>query len=324
MIQTFTKEQAERLARGWPWMVVPLDDHPHDKKPEKAALKAAAALDPTFYRSEWPRDVLYRRLRTGLGKVDAKKLATKGPLSADEAADFLTRTIAAANDDHTYPFHVRDFVFGLETIIGSDAALEHVTMAFEKADTKLPPENRGTPLHTYTKTYAAGTIAFLILRASDSARSRLLPRLETQYARFAEAAKTRRDWVWCAEHLDLSLHGSSAVRRAIERDGVLNLEHLDYAADASDLVRDEIAKDKKQPITVRAAAIAGPSALEGLAARKFPAKTLPFVVRDFAMLRANELEPAMKAWKSKKAVAPIAEAWLRSSRATSGGSSRAR
>jgi hypothetical protein len=314
----FTKEEDARLARGWPHCVVFVDGHPHDARPLPSATAVVGNIDAK-YRTEWPREVAYRFLRAGcitqfrksnfadskLTKATREILETPGPMSKDEAKRALADAVVSC--EQHYAFKVQDFVYGIEALIGSDDALDALVTGFEASSTSLPASG-GTPLHTYFKTYAAGALGMMLLRASPSAKKKLLPRLEAQAERFGAAGKKHRDWGWCGEHFDMSLHGAAGVKRVMT--GSVQMDYLVYAHDDPDFVRDSAAALPKSAMSVRLVSIGGLALMKGLLARKFPAPALPSVLRDFGMIRAPEAAELALSLVGKASVKDAPLRWL--------------
>jgi hypothetical protein len=315
----FTETEDELLAKGWPRMARLVDGHPHDKNATKSALAWLAAIDPK-YRSDWPREVAHRAMRAGpivqfvktqysQQAITAKSKAaieTAGPLSKDEARSKLVEVVRSL-DQHTYAFKVQDFVYLIETVLGAEGTLDAIAEGFETSD-PATKRGHGTPMESYVKTYAAGTIGFLLLRAKPSAALR--KRLEAQHQRFDDIAKKSNDWSWCAQHFDLSLHGAAAFKRMLASGWRISLSTLEYAHDDPDLVRECVAEEPKQAMTVRLAKIGGVSVLEGLAKRKFSSPELLSAVRDFGMVRSPDVVELVLSLVGKSAVKDAPIQWL--------------
>jgi hypothetical protein len=305
----FLPEDDAKLARGWPHVIVAVDGHKADKSPAKSAMKAHAAGDPIWF-AEWPRQMLMRYLRLEAAALNATAqgynerhtemyaLATNAsedaaPLSADEGIAALRRVYDKS--DEIYPFQSHAFVFGVETIAGTDAVLEALTLAVS--------EGEGA---TNAKTAMIETLAFLLLRASPAAAKSARAKLEKAYAALsAEGAKKAE----MSAALDLSLHGTDAVKRGAGKYVTLQGEWglggyapLEFADDA-DYVREQVARAKpSEPMSVRIAWLGGPAVLAGLALRKWAAARMPGIVRDFGMIRAPEIVELMLSLIGKSSV----------------------
>lgn len=296
-----------------------VDDHPHDKNATKSALAWLAAIDPK-YRSEWPREVAYRAMRVGpvvqfvkteyaQNAITAKSKAAvekAGPLSKDEARARLVEVVASL-DEHTYEFKVNDFVYLIEAVLGADETLDAIAEGFETSKPNVSAAGQGTPMESYVKTYVAGTLGFLLLRATST---KVRGRLEEQRHRFQAIANKSDDWAWCAQHFDFSLDGAAAVRRTVGMGWRINLKVAEYAHDDPDLVREWVAKVPKDSMTVRLAKIAGTSVLEGLAKRKLSSPELAVAVRDFGMVRSPDVVEFVLSLVGKSAVKDAPIQWL--------------
>ncbi len=321
----FDSKDDELLAQGWPHLAKPIDGHKADKAPGKAALKAHGACDPIYF-TEWPRQTLSRFLRIEASAVMApgktydermaqmNELATKAsedasPLLAAEAIDGLTQMFRKSEE--IYPFQSCAFVYGVETIAGTDAVLDVLARELDACTPKSV---------TTAKTSMAQAVGFLLLRASPPCAKRTRAALDKTYAA-ANAQKTKsEDFQSHVEALDCALHGADAVRRSVSGDWV----DLDVAfglgstppihfADDPKLVQKLVARaDATGPMSVRVAFLGGPSVLSGLARRKWPAAQIPSVVRDFGMIRAPEVVELMLALISKSSAKDGPIHWFRS------------
>ncbi len=289
----FTKSDDELLAKGWPHLTRLLDDHRHDHAPEKFALAVVSATEPVYY-SEWPREVACRFLRTGCvtqfkdkagqgltARVKAA-LSDSRPLEKAEAQRLLYE--AALRGEEGQEFKVRDFVYGIEAVAGTDAALEAICSGLEDARLELP-RNLADPMHTLFKGALAGTVGFLLLRASAAAKKKAVKRLTAVRERLKETKAEA--WEPCAVNLDVSLEGAAAVKRAFAGRQP-DLQLVQYAHDDAAFVRRVVTEDPEQPLTVRHAAIGGPKVMEGLASRKFPLAQMPYLMRDFGMVKSPQ------------------------------------
>ncbi len=305
----FTEADDELLAKGWPRMARLVDGHPHDKNATKSALAWLAAIDPK-YRSDWPREVASRVMRAGPVVNHAKKqpaIEKGGPPSRDEARAKLADVVANL-DEHTSAFKVADFIYLIETVLGADATLDAITDGFERSKPRVAKPGAGTPMECYVKTYAAGTIGFLLLRASNN--DALRKRLDAQQQRFAELAKQSGDWAWCAQHLDLSLNGAAGCRRMFASGWRINLEYVEHARDDPDFVRECVEKEAKAAMTVRIAKLGGVEVLSGLAKRKFSSPELSAAVRDFGMVCSPDVVEFILSLVGKSAVKDAPIQWL--------------
>jgi hypothetical protein len=316
----FDPKDDEKLARGWPNLASPIDDDKADKAAAKAAMKAHNACDPVHFTA-WPRNVLMRFLRAKRASLDAdgdydarraqaaelaeKAVREDAPLSGDEAIEALHRMFAKS--DEIYPFQTDAFVYGVESIAGTDAVLGAIT---EEIDgTKKEPSS--AMIHMVAAT------AFLLLRASPAAAKRARATLEKVHARAPKSP--RGEWGEYYQSLDLSLQGAAAVRRttagadwsALDGGmGLIGRPDIEYADDAA-LVREMVAKaDDDAPMSVRVAHLGGVATLAGLADRKWPARQMPAVVRDFGMIRAPEIVELMLSLLGKTSVKDAPMKWF--------------
>jgi hypothetical protein len=314
MRPTFTPEDEEKLARGWPYLIVPVDGHKNDRTPTPSALKAWQVGDPVYF-TEWPREVLHRYLRGGVAtlfidRVDSgimQALETPGAPSADEALAAVERLFEEGYD--TYNFKERDFVWGVETLAGTDATLGALVNAIERSK---PHKKDG--LNLLCRAALTETTAFLLLRASPAVAADARARMEQA---LAKAPKTEGDYHYSVEALDLALHGADAVRRTMGQTVLMGVPPLsfgatlDYAADDPGYIREAVKKAKpKDPMSVRVAYLGGPAVLAGLEKRRWAAAQMPSIVRDFGMLRDPAVVGLMLSLLGKAALKGAPLAWL--------------
>jgi hypothetical protein len=304
----FTKEDDAKLARGWPYLIVPIDDGMKEKRAAAAAKKAWQVCDPIHF-TVWSRPVLERYLRAAIDTlfVDQPKNFDGPAPTAEEALDGLRRMFREGYD--TYRFKEAELAYGVEAIAGTDATLSVIADEiehFKRGSTAgFNHDCRGT---------IAQTTAFMMLRASPKVVKDTRAKMEAALAK-GSSNKTYEDYY---DALDYVLHGakvlSSRPRKwwAMDLWQILGLgPTLDFAADDPKWVREQVARDPKGLISVRVAAIAGPSALEGLADRKWPARMLPSVLRDFGMLQDPQIVPFMLAYVGKSSVKDAPIQWFR-------------
>ena len=313
MTLCFRPEDDEKLARGYPNLIVPVDGLNQDKAPAKSALKWYMASDPIYF-TEWPREVLHRILRVfadeafkpnGVGDT-MKALETKGQPDAEMLLSAIGKMFETGMVN--YAFHKRTLVYGTEVIAGTDATLMAIANAFASSAWKIPAET----LNESSRDTLIECVAFLFLRASPkvvkSAREKIVP-LDPKVASAYE---------WCAQTVDRTLHGAAGVKRTIttrcglEIGALVSDASLELAGDDPDWVRDMVAKAKpNEPMSVRIAHIAGPSVLANLSKRKWPAVKMPSVVRDFGMIRDPEIVSFMLSLIGKSSVKDAPLAWFR-------------
>jgi hypothetical protein len=128
----------------------------------------------------------------------------------------------------------------------------------------------------------------------------------------------KRAYTEVFETIDYVTTGSAGVKRTMGKWVPLQVQplytcaSLDFAADDPEYVREMVAKaEKKEPMSVRVAWIGGPSVLEGLSLRKWPAAQLPSIVRDFGMLRDPEIVTLMLSLVGKSSVKDAPLTWFR-------------
>jgi hypothetical protein len=322
----FDPRDEEKLARGWPNLIVPIDGDKADKSAvasSRAALKAFRASDPVHF-TEWPRKTLMRYLRAKAAVLDAKatsydkryaekvKLAEKAcaedaPLTSEEATATLRRTFAKSDD--IYPFQTEGVVYGVETIAGTDAVLDALTTGIDEHAEKQP---------SATMTNMTATLGFLLLRASPAAAARARATLEKVHGRAGTGLNG--ELASFIEAIDLAIHGADAVRRTLASSkwvrldggiGLIGRPELEYANDTA-LVCENMAKAKPdQSMSVRVAWLGGSDTLRGLASRKWMARQMPSVVRDFGMFRAPEVAELMLSLIGKSSVKDGPMNWFR-------------
>ena len=147
-----------------------------------------------------------------------------------------------------YPFQTYALVYGVEAIAGTDAVLDAITSA-------LATLSKWKDV-TAAQASMAGTLAFLLLRASPSARKKARGALEAVRER---APKTLADdGTLLAQSIDCALRGGATVKALtasgdeVELDGAWGLNPrplIEYADDAA-LVRELVARaDEKSSMT---------------------------------------------------------------------------
>jgi hypothetical protein len=293
---TFTKKQQALLDRGWPRMIRLVDDHPHDKSPERAALSWLETTNEARYPSEWPREVAYRALRLGpqyrakhgtvaptkIGKRELALAAKAGAPSRDETRAMLVKRVATFSGGTTAQ-RATDDVWLAETILGADETLGAIVDGLEA----WKPSARLDMWKLAYKDGVASTIGVLLRRATTPKK---------HFARLDDAltwartlhAKTPNVWRMFVGYLDASLHGSAGVARFLgtRRHSLIWAE---YAADDPAFVRAFVDEcEATAPMFVPVVAIAGAYAMKDITKRKWYAADLPAVMRDFGMIRAPE------------------------------------
>ena len=242
-------------------MIRLVDGHPHDEKPEKAALAWAGKARGDVYDSEFPREVASLAVRMGPRWIPRGKRATLGK---GDPHEILAKHVATFTGGTTSD-HARDYVFLVEALVGADATLEAIADGFESM--------RGEPRDVFQlafKTGVAAAAGFVLLRAKNG----------KTHARRLEAfrktlAKKKRHWHMTAGYLDASLHGAAGLRRWLAPDRH-SLIWAEYAKDDPDYVMECIAEcEADTPMTVRLVAIAGTSAMKNITRRKWYADDLP-------------------------------------------------
>jgi hypothetical protein len=312
MILCFRPEDDEKLARGYPNLIVPVDGLNQDRAPAKSALKWYTASDPIYF-TEWPREVLHRVLHIfaadsfkphGTGAM--KALETSGPPDAKLLIAAIGKMFETGRVN--YAFHKRTLVYGTETIAGTDATLMAIANAFASSAWAVPAET----LNESSRDTLIECVAFLLLRASPkvakSAREKIVPL----------APSVASAYEWCAQTIDRTLHGAAGVKRTItttcglESGALVSDASLELAGDDPDWVREMVAKAKPtEPMSVRLAHIAGPSVLANLSKRKWPAVKMPSIVRDFGMIRDPEIVSFMLSLVGKSSVKDAPLVWFR-------------
>jgi len=316
----FTPEDDEKLARGWPYLIVPVDGRNEDKT-SASAIKAWMASDPVFF-TEWPRKTLHRfmhaSMRSSAGDETGWKAALENdaPPTAAESLDGLRNLFR--NGGRTYPFNHRDVVWGVEAIAGTDATLDAIVSEIEA-------EQRVTDsTDVSVREAVAGTTAFLLLRASPAAAKRARQRLERVFSapRDATIAGAYDDYF---DTIDCALHGAPAVKRFyakwagrvrvwLEVPALYCAASLDLAVDDPSYIRETITANPKfisEGMSVRVAALGGPEVLAALPKRKWPARQMLAVVRDLGMIRAPEIVTFMASLVGKSSAKDAPINWLR-------------
>jgi hypothetical protein len=306
-VKCFTKEDDAKLARGWPYLVVPIDDGTKDKRAAAAAKKAWGVIDPIHF-TEWSRPVLERYLRAAIDTLFVKEPNDfDGPApTPDEAIDGLRKMFREGYD--TYRFKEAEFAYGVEAIAGTDATLAAIADEIAKFTTG------NTDGFNYDCRGAiAQTTAFMMLRASPNVVKDARAKMERGLAKGGP-----KQYEHYFDALGYVLHGAKVLSSRAYKWWAMDLWQilclgptLDFAADDPEWVREQVAKSPKAQLSVRVAWIAGPTALEGLANRKWPARMLPSVLRDFGMLRDPRIVPFMLSYVGKSSVKDAPMKWFR-------------
>lgn len=320
---TFTPEEADKLARGWPNLIVPVDGDNRDKSPAKSAFKAYHAIDPIFF-TEWPRLVLHRFVRAGAddlfgrhGTMEKQNAAMSNEklLTPSEALDGLARVFREGEEHYEYKVHA--YVYGVEAIAGTDATLARLVSEIEAF---TPSKKDGDGNGLFTKGGIADTLAFLLLRASPAAAKSARKRIADALPRTEDIVRTKKlseDFDGYIIGLDLALDGSAAVKRANTKYRAYasgehaRFEWLEYAADDPAWVLECWAIEPKLPMSVRIVHIAGTAALVGLEKRKWRAIELPSLVRDFGMIRSPLVVDFILSLVGKSSAKDAPLAWFR-------------
>ena len=307
----FRPEDDDKLARGYPNLIVPVDGLAQDRAPAKSALKWYMASDPIYF-AEWPREVLHRVLRVFAADafkkhVDQtmKAFETSGPPDTRVLLDAIARMFETGMVN--YAFHKRTLVYGTEAIAGTDATLIAIADAFASSAWVVPAET----LNESCRDTLVECAAFLLLRASPAvakaAREKIVPLGSEDRERVrVVCADDRFRASRCGGREANDEHGEARARRARRGRG------LELAGDDPDWVREMVAKAKPTaPMSVRIAHIAGTSVLANLPARKWPSVKMPSIVRDFGMIRDPEIVTFMLSLVGKSSVKDAPLEWFR-------------
>jgi hypothetical protein len=253
--------------------------------------------------------VLERYVRVGIDTLflDDREKSFGGPApTAAEAIDGLRRMFREGYD--TYRFRESELAYGVEAIAGTDA-----TLAAIAEEILTFPKGKTSGFNYDCRGAIAQTTAFMMLRASPKVVKDARAKMERGLAN--GGAKQYKDYFAA---LDYVLHGAKTLSKR-KRDWwpmdlwqILGLEaSLDFAADDPKWVAEQVARDPKGQISVRVAWIAGPSALEGLANRKWPVRMLASVLRDFGMLADPQIVPFMLSYIGKSSAKDAPMNWFR-------------
>lgn len=329
--ETFTKEQAADLARGFPHLCRIVEGHPDDapRSVEASARKAAFATDPIYWL-DWPREVAGRFLRAFAlgrpgshaslgGQEAAAEIAKPGwPIAKDVPR--LVRSIvfppkggapekgSRAWGRHSYPFEVAAVVYLLEAAFGADVVLDAAVATLEELaafEKKLKGDRGQRPVN-----YAAHSLVvptgMLLLRAT-AARSRgARARLEALVAGPGDAVRA----VYALECLDFVLHGKAAHARSAMK-WVPAAAWL-FVEDDPAWVQHAIgtARGQVDP-DVRGVWLGGEPVLALYLPhlRKVKRAALPTIVETFGVIRAPGTFEVMKLLAGKPGGEP-AQAWL--------------
>lgn len=314
----FTPEDDEKLARGWPYLIVPVDGRKEDKT--TAAAENAWMRDPFFF-TEWPRLTLHRFLRIFFalpewknGKVAQDVFKHDAPLEAAECLEGLRNRVREPPPKQ--PFEYRNLVWGVEAIAGTDATLEEIVSEMETTYPTLPE-------HASVFEAVVTAAAFLLLRATPRVANKARERMERLYAAPRDP-QTLADFEGYFGAIDYALHGAAGTKRFLanwpkwtvwlEVPALYCAGSLDYAVDDPAFVRQVLKttspKTLSNGMSVRVAAFGGPEALALLPTRKWPAVQMPSVARDLGMIRAPEIVTFMASLVGKSSVKDVPITWL--------------
>ncbi len=239
----FSKDNEEKLARGWPNLIVAVDGLPQDKRAATAAEKAWRVSDPIYF-TEWPRQTLHRFMHAAIQTVFLQYtpehwaairagFAKADPPTADALLDALRRLFREGYD--TYQFQERAFVYGVETIAGTDATL--AALVDEMVRFAVPKEDSG--LNHVCRAALAETTYFLMLRASKAA----VKEARAGLAKAAAFSGPKKGYDEYFEALDYVANGAAGVKRCmgtwinVEVSALSTGASLEYAADDPYYVR---------------------------------------------------------------------------------------
>ena len=247
-------------------LIVPVDGLGPDKRPAVGAEKAWRVSDPIYF-TEWPRQTLHRFMHGAIATAFVQhteahwKAIQEGfkqaePPTAKACLDALRRLFREGYD--TYAFKERAFVYGTETVAGTDDTL--AALVDEMVHFEVPKKDAG--LNHYTRAHLAETTYFLMLRASKAA----VKEARAGIAKAAAFSGPKKNYEEYFEALDFVANGSAGVKRhmgkwiSMEVPALSMGAGLEYAADDPDYVRDNAQRRPEKKVAQRACASGGSAA----------------------------------------------------------------
>jgi hypothetical protein len=203
--ETFDPEDLVRFERGYPDLVELVDDHPHDKKPDRWVVTMAGGVDPV-YEITWPREVATRYVtvfpyHSGFKTEKFHKTGDTSELEPDFVERFRPATtpsaeLFAAGLDAFMPgeelyssWKWTPALYIYEQLLGGEVAAREIVRRLARYDEDEWVTPRDKDGHTHGALEALG---FMLLRMDDAARARILAELAGVLAgRPADAPLTR-------------------------------------------------------------------------------------------------------------------------------------
>jgi hypothetical protein len=300
-VETFTPEQAELLARGYPHLVLLEEGHPHDAAPGKAAAEVHDANDPV-YGVRWPQNtalcyVLGFVPEHGSPTGKRAKIEPRQP-TVEEARAICAHLMLDLK--FAYPFHVSGAIYILEAALGTEPILDALIAAYEALAARAPC---AADAPKYMLRDASEALGFLLHRApavaAAPARARLQALLQQVGARDVPAF----------DALKLVLGGPSALAES----------SYTWIPPTSWLFSDDPAFVEKAIRTAKGAVDVdvqavwrGGEAVLGLLAKyvkKVPRAGVPGAVEALGMFRTPAVVPLLELLAVKKG-GEAAQAWL--------------
>jgi len=221
-LRCFTKQDTELYNRGYPHLVVLVDDPP---KPVPLAKLYADYFGA--YQSEWPRSLAraFARALPALDYLDLKSpkaaaaAARAGEIDRDEARELVRAMLAKRRRCSHYSDEY--WLYCLEALAGTDVVLEILVEELSA----LPWQRIGATAQESESSEDAGghdevppllayCSGFLLLRASPAVAKATRATLEALWQRMVDADSMLFDGS-VRGGLDLALHGMDAAQRVL-------------------------------------------------------------------------------------------------------------
>lgn len=283
MLPTFTTEQSEALARGWPHVITLVDSA---VEPVPLAVELLKRVDSKSVR--WSRPLAEAYVRghgVGAGKPSGKALAAMEgpPLDAAAFAELLPLWLRRDR----YRFQWTWLLLAAEALIGPDAVVDGVVDLFAGFTTRRWTAERPAMLFKRALTspaYLGYAVGFPLLRAGADRRAALAAVAE----RGPEGSSGR-------VALELALHGATAA----QAHGIDLLAALHFADDQPDYLRSCSAHARLDAsLSPRFAWLGGTPVLKDFA-RRFDTRVPPHqaseLVGQFGVFATPEVLPVMLA-----------------------------
>lgn len=315
-MRCFTEEATSLYQRGYPHMVILVDGHKDDKKPDPSKIYAKKYFGE--YHVRWPRKVAEAFVRSYGGDAASPEAGIAFRLSQPRRQQFQ-------QDAH--------FLFCVEAMVGADTTLEALVQAlcdvpeerWPIRGSKLDPETREQSPHVIPAIhrmnvhyengntgYYAYLAGFLLLRASPEVASRARATLEELWSRAASKGVSPIEETLHGG-LDLALHGTEGARRVVTDSHWQYLYWWGFVDDKALFLERFRASNKSDWDPDPRHVWLCPDIADYVFQKKIVKKLgprRPAFFEDVGMFDDPRVEAMMREWKDDKKSGPIATKWL--------------